>query len=491
MDHGHGGHRLRRAHPARLDPTPRASVDALKLGAVVVLVGLTAWSGPGRQAGPRQARRVRGPGRARRSLIVAGGVAAVVLVDGQALSEERATSRAADHPPRRPRRVLRVGRAARRPGAARPPGGGGRLGAGAAWWRRPRYEARTFGVHSAMPMAEALRRCPHGGRGPPRAWRATPRRRARFFAILRRFTPAGRAAVARRGLPRRDRRAERLLGDGPTIARAIKRGCGASSAWSPRSAWRRQVRWPRSPATWTSPTGCVVVEPDRRARVLHPLPVARLWGVGEVTAGARLPSSGCAPSATWPRYARGAAQAPLGPAWAATWRRWRAAWTRAGGCPRRAGLDRPRGDLRPRRRRRRPERLLAATRPTGWRPGCAAPACAPAWCHQDQVRRLQAHHAPPHPGRRQLRRRRARRRWRATCWPGSRSTTATARAARVRLCGVAAGGLEEREAPRQLCLDEAGARPRRAPGRHSRPDPGPLRAALESEPSRAYQSLPR
>ena len=25
------------------------------------------------------------------------------------------------------------------------------------------YEARTFGIHSAMPMAEALRRCPEAG----------------------------------------------------------------------------------------------------------------------------------------------------------------------------------------------------------------------------------------------------------------------------------------------------------------------------------------
>ena len=41
------------------------------------------------------------------------------------------------------------------------------------------YEARAFGVHSAMPMGRARRACPHGGVRLARASTATPRRAAR------------------------------------------------------------------------------------------------------------------------------------------------------------------------------------------------------------------------------------------------------------------------------------------------------------------------
>src|SRR5690606_33780211 len=74
--------------------------------------------------------------------------------------------------------------------------------------------------HSAMPMAEALRRCPHAVvvRHRMASYAEASRR---FFAILDEFSPRveplslDEAFVDVTG-------AERLLGDGPAIARTIK-----------------------------------------------------------------------------------------------------------------------------------------------------------------------------------------------------------------------------------------------------------------------------
>ena len=50
------------------------------------------------------------------------------------------------------------------------------------------YEARVYGVHSAMPMARAMRLCP-GATVVPVPWEACGRKSGEIAAVLRRFTP--------------------------------------------------------------------------------------------------------------------------------------------------------------------------------------------------------------------------------------------------------------------------------------------------------------
>jgi DNA polymerase-4 len=145
------------------------------------------------------------------------------------------------------------------------------------------YEARRFGIASAMPMAEALRRCPEAivvGHDWPRYSAAS----AAFFAILGDFTPLVESlSVDEAFLDVTGSR--RLFGDGPTIAQAIKDrvraeiGLVASVGVAPTKFAAKVA------SDIDKPDGLVVVEPGGLFEFLHPLPVSRLWGVGAVTRG--------------------------------------------------------------------------------------------------------------------------------------------------------------------------------------------------------------
>ena len=77
------------------------------------------------------------------------------------------------------------------------------------------YEARAFGVHSAMPVSQARARCPHAAYLVPR-FPAYSEASAVVMGLLRGADPAGGAAQPGRGVrgPRRRRRAPRRRGRG-------------------------------------------------------------------------------------------------------------------------------------------------------------------------------------------------------------------------------------------------------------------------------------
>lgn len=148
------------------------------------------------------------------------------------------------------------------------------------------YEARRFGIHSAMPSREAGRRCPHAVFLPPDMERYAAASR-QVFAILDRFTPLieplsiDEAFMDVTGTLR-------IFGDGVAIARQI------------RAAIQKEVRLTASvgvapnkflakiASDMNKPDGLTVVPVEREAirRFLAPLAVGRLWGVGKVTQAA-------------------------------------------------------------------------------------------------------------------------------------------------------------------------------------------------------------
>jgi DNA polymerase-4 len=143
------------------------------------------------------------------------------------------------------------------------------------------YEARRFGIHSAMPMAEALRRCPRAIVVRHRMDRYAAASRA-FFAILGDYSPEV------EGLSLDEAfldvtASERLLGDGPTIAHAIKRRVTAELSLVASVGIAPIKLAAKIASDIDKPDGLRIVPPDQLLAFLHPLPVTRLWGVGDTT----------------------------------------------------------------------------------------------------------------------------------------------------------------------------------------------------------------
>jgi len=140
------------------------------------------------------------------------------------------------------------------------------------------YEARKFGCGSAMPMATALRLCPHAIVLPVRGGRYRQVSED-VFAIFERFTPAieplsiDEAFLDVTGC-------ERLLGPPERIAADLKRairdeiGLTASVGVAPNKFLAKLA------SDLEKPDGLTVITEENMRDVLDALPISRMWGVG-------------------------------------------------------------------------------------------------------------------------------------------------------------------------------------------------------------------
>ena len=146
------------------------------------------------------------------------------------------------------------------------------------------YEARAFGVHSAMPIVIARRLCPDCIFVPVDG--AKYQRVSReVMAILRRFTPnVEPISIDEAFLDVTASRA--LFGDGEAIARRIKVAIREELHLTASVGVAATKLVAKIGSDLRKPDGLVVVEPGTEARFLAPLPISRLWGVGPSTATA-------------------------------------------------------------------------------------------------------------------------------------------------------------------------------------------------------------
>ncbi|SDG82215.1 DNA polymerase-4 [Sinosporangium album] len=146
------------------------------------------------------------------------------------------------------------------------------------------YEARRFGVHSAMPMTRARRLCPSAVVIPPSHGKYSQVSRG-IMELFQSFTPLVEPIASDEAFLDVSG-AGRLIGSPAVIAELIRRrvreefgvtcSVGVASSKFVAKLASRQCK----------PDGLLVVPADGVVEFLHPLPVAMLWGVGERTESA-------------------------------------------------------------------------------------------------------------------------------------------------------------------------------------------------------------
>lgn len=172
------------------------------------------------------------------------------------------------------------------------------------------YEARVYGVFSAMPMAEALRRCPHAIVVPHRMERYAAASEG-FFAILADFSPTVEALSFDEAFLDLTG-TERLLGPPRAVGAAIKARVRSELALVASVGVAPTKMAAKIASDIDKPDGLRVVEAGELRGFLDPLPLGRLYGVGEVT-GDALRTLGLATVGDVARYPEAALVARLGP----------------------------------------------------------------------------------------------------------------------------------------------------------------------------------
>jgi DNA polymerase-4 len=151
------------------------------------------------------------------------------------------------------------------------------------------YEARNYGIHSAMPISEAYRRCPDATYLRPRMSLYADVSE-RIMAILEGYTElVEKLSIDEAFLD--VTASARLFGDGITIARRIKKNIREQEQLTVSVGVAPNKFLAKLASDLEKPDGLTVVEPGGAEEFLAPLPVERLWGVGDKTA-ARLHSLG-------------------------------------------------------------------------------------------------------------------------------------------------------------------------------------------------------
>lgn len=146
------------------------------------------------------------------------------------------------------------------------------------------YEARRFGVRSAMPMYEARRLCPQGVFLPGN-YEKYKRVSAQFRRILSEFSPVieplalDEAFLDVTGM-------ELLYPDPLLIAQAIRHRIKTELQLTASAGVAPNKFLAKLASDLHKPDGLVIIRPGEERQLLANLPIRRLWGIGEATAGA-------------------------------------------------------------------------------------------------------------------------------------------------------------------------------------------------------------
>ncbi len=140
------------------------------------------------------------------------------------------------------------------------------------------YEARRFGVGSAMPISQAYRLCPKGVYLPVDMDKYLSVSKE-VMAILRRFTDVVEpVSIDEAFLDVTGSR--RAFGSGEEIGRRLKEAIRRETRLTASVGVAPSKLVAKVASDLRKPDGLCVVEPGQEAAFLAPLPIRRLWGVG-------------------------------------------------------------------------------------------------------------------------------------------------------------------------------------------------------------------
>ena len=143
------------------------------------------------------------------------------------------------------------------------------------------YEAKAYGVRTAMSGRRALRLCPHARVVPPRMAAYSEASKA-VYRVFEDTSPLveglsiDEAFLDARGM-------ERIAGTPAEIAVSLKRAVRERAGLPITVGVARTKFLAKVASAVAKPDGLLVVQPEHELAFLHPLPVERLWGVGPAT----------------------------------------------------------------------------------------------------------------------------------------------------------------------------------------------------------------
>jgi len=140
------------------------------------------------------------------------------------------------------------------------------------------YEARKFGIHSAMPLKTAYKLCPHAVFLPV-DMEAYSRESERIKNILRRFTPL----IEDVGIDEAFLDISGIDKPSEEIAKEIKRQINDKTELTCSIGVAPNKLLAKIASDMEKPDGLTIILPDEREHILQPLPVRKLWGIGPKT----------------------------------------------------------------------------------------------------------------------------------------------------------------------------------------------------------------
>jgi len=139
------------------------------------------------------------------------------------------------------------------------------------------YEARRFGVRSAMPAARAIRLCPQL-KFVGRDWSRIRECSREVMAILRDYGPVEQVSVDEAYVDVSDHT------DPAALARTIRERVQAETGLPPSVGLAPNKLVAKVASDHDKPQGCTVVRPGEEEAFLEELPVRVIWGIGPRTA---------------------------------------------------------------------------------------------------------------------------------------------------------------------------------------------------------------